>query len=95
MIDSQQNNTQQNSGPRTSANDESKIPSQLAENIRRISHDLSNALEVILQTNYLLGMNDGSAANDEGRKWREMLDQGVMQATQINRELRDYVRSHS
>jgi hypothetical protein len=95
MIDAQHNNTQQDNGPRTSTNDESKIPSQLAENIRRISHDLSNALEVILQTNYLLGMADGSAANDEGRKWREMLDQGVMQATQINRELRDYVRSHS
>lgn len=95
MIDTQQNNSQQNHGPRTSAHDESKIPSQLAENIRRISHELSNALEVILQTNYLLGMAEGSAANDEGRKWREMLDQGVMQATQINRELRDFVRAHS
>jgi hypothetical protein len=95
MINTQQNNTQQNNGPRASAHDESKIPSQLAENIRRISHDLSNALEVILQTNYLLGMTDASGANEEGKKWREMLDQGVMQATQINRELRDYVRAHS
>lgn len=74
---------------------ESKIPSQLAEQIRRLSHDLSNALEVILQTNYLLGMTEGDAASEDGRKWREMLDQGVMQATQINRQLRDYVRSHS
>lgn len=73
---------------------ESKIPSHLAEQIRRLSHDLSNALEVILQTNYLLGMSEGGASED-GRKWREMLDQGVMQATQINRQLRDYVRAHS
>ena len=86
MIDTQQNNA-----PGTEP-DESKIPSQLAADIRRISHDLSNALEVILQTNYLLGMTE---ANEEGKKWREMLDQGVMQATQINRELRDYVRAHS
>lgn len=89
MIDTQQNNA-----PGTEP-DESKIPSQLAANIRRISHDLSNALEVIMQTNYLLGMTDDSGANEEGKKWREMLDQGVMQATQINRELRDYVRAHS
>ena len=90
MIDTRQNNA-----PPPPESDESKIPSQLAANIRRISHDLSNALEVILQTNYLLGMTDASGANEEGKKWREMLDQGVMQATKINRELRDYVRAHS
>ncbi|HUY81683.1 MAG TPA: hypothetical protein VMU92_08170 [Acidobacteriaceae bacterium] len=73
--------------------DEAKIPEHLAGEIRRISHDLSNALEVILQTNYLLGMTAGTSADHQ--KWREMLDQGVMQATQINRTLRDYVRAHS
>lgn len=69
-----------------------KIPSEQAQEIRRLSHDLSNALEVILQTNYLLGMNETS---EDNHKWREMLDQGVMQATQINRQLREYVRGHS
>lgn len=72
---------------------DSKIPSQLAEQIRRLSHDLSNALEVILQTNYLLGMTEGNS--EESRKWREMLDNGVMQATRINRQLREYVRANS
>lgn len=92
MIDTQQN------PPSTSEFGESKIPSDLAEQIRRLSHDLSNALEVILQTNYLLGMSAGSTAPppaEEGRKWREMLDSGVLQATQINRKLREYVRAHS
>jgi signal transduction histidine kinase len=70
-----------------------KIPAQYAEQIRRISHDLSNALEVILQTNYLLGMV-ATADNTDQQKWREMLEQGVTQATQINRQLRDYVRAH-
>ena len=73
---------------------ESKIPSQLAEEIRRLSHDLSNALEVIMQTNYLLGMAKDSG-EDESDKWREMLDRGVAQATKINRELRDFVRANS
>ena len=85
-------NTQQNDSP---GYGEQKIPAQCAEQIRRISHDLSNALEVILQTNYLLGMTTERGANPDQQKWREMLDQGVMQATQINRQLRDYVRTHS
>ena len=72
--------------------DESKIPSGQAEEIRRLSHDLSNALEVIVQTNYLLGMTEPT---EDSRKWREMLDQGVNQATQINRQIREFIRAHS
>jgi hypothetical protein len=91
MIDTQPNNVPSGSEP-----DESRIPSQVAEQIRRLSHDLSNALEVILQTNYLLGMTAaGEGSIEDYQKWREMLDKGILQATQINRQLRDYVRSHS
>jgi hypothetical protein len=90
MIDTRQNNVS------ALESSESKISPQFAEQIRRLSHDLSNALEVILQTNYLLGMTETNAgANEESRKWREMLDQGVLQATQINGRLRDYIRAHS
>jgi hypothetical protein len=91
MIDTRPNNA-----PRSTPDPgETKIPAQFAEEIRRLSHDLSNALEVVLQTNYLLGMTEGGEATDDSRKWREMLDKGVLQATQINRQLRDFVRSHS
>jgi hypothetical protein len=88
MIDMRQSNA--HTPPESN---ESKIPAQASEELRRLSHDLSNALEVVLQTNYLLGMTEGSL--DESRKWREMLDKGVAQASHINRQLRDYVRSHS
>lgn len=76
---------------------EPKIPAPIAEQIRSISHDLSNALEVILQTNYLLGMAGGAGTNQnpDQQKWREMLDQGVTQATEINRRLREYIQAHS
>lgn len=84
MTNSRQNDASTSSG--------SKIPSQQADEIRRLSHDLSNALEVIVQTNYLLGM---TSASEDTQKWRQMLDQGVLQATEINRQLRDYVRSNS
>lgn len=68
------------------------IPAEPAAHIRRLAHDLSNALEIILQTSYLLGTLD---LGENGRQWRTMLDQGVQQASEINRELRDYIRTHS
>jgi hypothetical protein len=48
-----------------------------------------------MQTSYLLGMAETNGASEDSRKWRNMLDQGVLQATQINGRLRDYIRAHS
>lgn len=91
MIDTRQKNSSKGSDL-----NESKMPSEVAEHVRHLSHDLSNALEVVLQTNYLLGMTEGGESSpDDKRKWREMLDKGVQQAANINRQLRDYVRAHS
>ena len=75
--------------------EETKIEPMSADSARRLrqlSHDLSNALEVILQTSYLLGTVE---LNENARQWRQMLDQGVQQATSLNRELREYVRANS
>lgn len=85
--------TRLNHSHSTTDSNDSKIPPTLAEEIRRLSHDLSNALEVIMQTNYLLGMS--SASEDDSKQWREMLERGVAQATQINRQLRDFIRANS
>ena len=68
------------------------IPEEQAKEIRRLSHDLSNALEVVLQTSFLLGM---VPLDDDAKKWRSMLDGGVQQAAEINRKLREYVRGNS
>jgi hypothetical protein len=68
------------------------IPIEHAEKIRHYAHDLSNALEIIVQTSYLLGMAELDA---NSRQWLAMLDQGVQQAAGINRELREYIRSNS
>jgi hypothetical protein len=68
------------------------IPQKQATEIRRLAHDLSNALEIIVQANYLLG----TVATDESAKqWIKLLEQGVQQATNINRDLREYVRANS
>jgi hypothetical protein len=70
----------------------SAIPVEQAEAIRTYSHDLSNALEIIIQTSYLLGMLE---LDENGQQWRKMLDQGVHQAAKINRDLRDYIHKNS
>jgi hypothetical protein len=68
------------------------IPEEQAKEIRRLSHDLSNALEVVLQTSFLLGT---VPLDEDAKKWRQMLDNGVQQAAEINRKLREYVRGNS
>lgn len=76
---------------KASANEE-VIPGDLAVEIRRLAHDLSNALEIIVQTSYLLGMSElkGPAAD-----WMQMLDGGVQKALNINLELREYIKAHA
>ncbi len=68
------------------------IPAEQSKEIRRLAHDLSNALEIIVQANYLLG----SMTQDEAAKqWVQLLDSGVAQAAGINRNLREYIVAHS
>jgi hypothetical protein len=68
------------------------IPEDLALEIRRLAHDLSNALEIIVQTSYLLGRVE---LKEPAAGWLRMLDSGVNKALEINQELRDYVKKHT
>ncbi|HEY0760571.1 MAG TPA: hypothetical protein VGD59_15075 [Acidisarcina sp.] len=68
------------------------IPSEQSLEIRRIAHDLSNALEIIIQTSYLVGTLD---LDPSGRQWIEMLDSAVKQAVDLNSELRSYIQANS
>jgi uncharacterized protein (DUF1778 family) len=63
-----------------------------AKEIRRITHDLNNALEIIVQASYLVNMTDLS---EQAREWMKLLDQGIRQATELNREMREFVRMRS
>ena len=68
------------------------IPEDLALEIRKLAHDLSNALEIIVQTGYLLSTADlKSPASD----WLRMLDSGTNKALEINLALRDYIKAHT
>lgn len=74
----------------TSGNTE--IPEELALEIRKLAHNLSNALEVIVQTSYLLSTVE---MKDPGGEWLRMLDNGVRKALDINLSLREFVKTHS
>jgi hypothetical protein len=68
------------------------IPEDLAVEVRRLAHDLSNALEIIVQTSYLLGTVE---LKEPASDWLRMLDSGVQKALDINLALRSYIKAHS
>ena len=72
--------------------DPENIPEELAMEIRKLAHDLSNALEIIVQTGYLLSTADLKPPASE---WLEMLDSGVAKALDINQNLRHYIKEHT
>jgi hypothetical protein len=68
------------------------IPAEQAKEIRRLAHDLSNALEIIVQANYLL---NAMTHEEAAKQWVQLLDSGVAQAAEINRSLREYIVANS
>jgi hypothetical protein len=69
-----------------------EIPEDIALEIRKLAHDLSNALEIIVQTTYLLGTVE---MKEPGGEWLRMLDNGVRKALDINLALRSYIKAHA
>ena len=69
-----------------------QIPEKQALEIRKLVHDLSNALEIVVQTSYLLGLAE---LQEPASEWLKMLDGGVTKALELNAQLRTYVREHS
>ena len=68
------------------------IPEELALEIRRLAHDLSNALEIIVQTSYLLSTAE---LKEPAATWLTMLDSGVTKGLDINLELRNFIKAHT
>jgi light-regulated signal transduction histidine kinase (bacteriophytochrome) len=72
--------------------EEKKIPPELVKHLRVLAHDLSNALETIVQATYLLSQTNSS--ENTGR-WVQMIDQSSQEAVRINQKLREILRSQS
>jgi hypothetical protein len=82
--------------PKTAENlapsDNENIPEELAVEMRRLAHDLSNALEIVVQTSYLLGTVE---LKEPASDWLRMLDGGVQKALDLNLALRSYIKQHT
>ncbi len=69
-----------------------KISEEIAVEIRSLAHDLSNALEIIVQTSYLLGTVE---LKEPASDWLRLLDSGVQKAMNLNLELRTCIKRHT
>jgi hypothetical protein len=69
-----------------------KIPEDISVEMRKIAHDLSNALEIIVQTSYLLST---AQLKEPASDWLRMLDNGVEKALTLNIALRTYIKAHT
>lgn len=69
-----------------------KIPADLVRELRTLAHDLSNALETIVQATYLITQ---AVPPENSRRWVEMIDQASQDAVKINTKLRELLRNHS
>ena len=69
---------------------DNKISPELVKHLRVLAHDLSNALETIVQATYLL-----SQANppENTRRWVQLIDQSSQEAVRLNQKLREILRS--
>ncbi|MBZ5665208.1 MAG: hypothetical protein LAO30_11450 [Acidobacteriia bacterium] len=69
-----------------------KIPAELAKELRTLAHDLSNALETIVQATYLISQ---AGPPENTRRWVELIDEASQEAVRINQKLREVLRSQS
>jgi hypothetical protein len=69
-----------------------KIPAEIARELRTLAHDLSNALETIIQATYLITQ---SGPPESQSRWVQLIDQASQDAVKINNKLREIMRNHS
>ncbi len=75
-----------------SAKTSTQLPADVISNLRTLAHGLSNSLETILQAAYLLSQ---SKLDENGKKWSQLIDTAAQDATRVNREIREILRSQS
>jgi signal transduction histidine kinase len=67
-----------------------KPPEEVTRHLRSLAHDLSNSLETILQASYLLGQ---VKLDENSRKWVKFIDTAANDAAQLNRQIREILKS--
>jgi len=60
--------------------------------LRTLAHDLSNAIENVMQASYLLAQAE---FDSQSKKWLALIDEAASEAARLNREIREILRSRS
>ncbi len=76
----------------TMADVEKKMPPDVVKELRRLAHDLSNALEAVVQATYLARQ---APPSENTSRWLAVIDKSSQEAAQINQKLREILRSQS
>jgi len=74
------------------ADTERKIAPEVVKELRTLAHDLSNALEAVVQATYLARQANPP---DNTRRWLEVIDKSSQEAAHLNQKLREILRSQS
>jgi hypothetical protein len=69
-----------------------ELSGEIVLKLRNLSHDLSNAIENVMQASYLLAQ---SPLDEQSKKWLKLIDEAANEAAHVNREVREILRSHS
>ncbi len=72
--------------------DPKKLSDETITTLRQLAHDLSNAIENVMQASYLLGQ---AKLGDQNAKWLALINTAAQDAARINRQIRDILRSNS
>jgi hypothetical protein len=60
--------------------------------LRTLAHDLSNAIENVMQASYLLAQAN---LDSQSQKRLALIDEAASEAARLNREIREILRSQS
>jgi hypothetical protein len=71
---------------------ERKISPDVVKELRMLAHDLSNALEAVVQATYLARQANPP---ENTRRWLEVIDKSSQEAAHLNQKLREILRSQS
>ena len=69
-----------------------KLPEDTVSTLRTLAHQLSNAIENVMQAAYLLGQ---SKLDGQDSRWVALINSAAEEAARINREIREILRSRS
>ena len=69
-----------------------RLTEETITTLRTLAHELSNAIENVMQASYLLSQ---AKLDENSAKWLELIDSAAGDAARINREIREILRTHS